>query len=639
MAIASPRLGVRATTLDRFTAHKYSLLFTRKENEDITSRANRIDKHIYEALEFSYGKFPRVFIVEDILLQLFASLTAGSGLRPEDIDLIVTSNSHYAFNAGRSRRLLPTLFPNAEIKFDFEHHMIHQWQTYLPSGFDEAAILAVDESGEGLERLGGRKIAMSFGRARGDDLEILAEHLNPESSPGLAYATFSRHVGYSAGEEGKLMGLAPYGTDTLYRKLRRRLCLRENGSFELMPERQLRGELNRYIAKRKRDETITPRHADVAYAGQRLLEDILDNAVQMLQRNAPGIKNLCLAGGVALNSSANEKIFKRSRFEKIYIPPNPGDDGQALACALYGQRIMRKTGFKTALPTDYLGRPYSDEWIDKAARAAKVDIVRISGDEVARALADGAIVALYQGGAEFGPRALGNRSILARPWPGDMTVTVNERVKRRELYRPYAPVVLEEKAHEWFDFNGQSPFMLRVVTVRPEKQRQVAAITHIDGSARVQTLDRQTNPRLYAILQAFERLTGVPILMNTSFNLAGKPIVETPENAIESFLTTDIDILLFGDRGIIKPQLRAREPGLKAVAEPTLEQLKSRFTYERLKRHSAYSSFPQRVTASLNMGKLALKISRRSLGLFGGARSENGVGAAKTDVQSNPGSA
>lgn len=583
VALVSQQHGVRAMTLDRFSGHKHSLLFTRRELADIASGATPIDKSIFDALEYSYRKFPRSYVVEDTLMPFIQALLRGLPLTPEDINLVVTSNCHFAFNEGRSSaKFFSRMFPHAQVIRKLEHHTIHQWQAYLASGFSRAAILTLDESGEGLARLGGRKIAMTMAVARDGHLQVLREHLHPESSPGLLYAEVCRHLGYHAGEEGKLMGLAPYGNDSVYRKLLPELKLFDDGGFRFLDSDDLCSRLHRMKPKRQRGEPIQTIHADMAYAAQRLLEDILENAMKALARMTPkDVTDVCVAGGVGLNSCANEKMFRASRFEDIYISPNPGDDGHALACALYGARIVLGKEFPAGLATDYLGPVYSDNEIRSALAPHVGDLQDATPDRVAAMLEEGRIVALFQGGSEFGPRALGNRSILADPRDPEMTTIINERAKHRELFRPYAPVVLEEKVHEWFDHSGPNPFMLRVVPVLPEKRAKLGAITHIDGSARVQTLRRETNPRLYAIIQAFERRTGIPVLLNTSFNIAGKPIVETPADAIECFRSTGIDVLIAGAVMAVKPTMQGAQSGAS-----TPEMLRARSQYQVLRAHA-----------------------------------------------------
>jgi carbamoyltransferase len=588
VSLVSQKHGVRAMTLDRFTGHKHSLLFTRRELADITSGSTPIDKSIFDALQYSYRRFPRSYTVEDALEPFLWALFRGLPLDFKDIDLVVTSNCHFAFNAGRSTpRFFRGLFPNAQVFRDLEHHTIHQWQAFLPSGFSKAAILTLDESGEGLARLGGRKIAMTMAVARDRELSVITEFLHPDSSPGLLYAEVCRHLNYHAGEEGKLMGLAPFGTDRIYRQLLPELKLMEDGGFRFLGSDELCTRLHKIRSKRQRGEPIEPVHADMAYAAQTLLEDILVHAMQTLARLAPAdVSSVCVSGGVGLNSCANEKMFRASRFRDIYISPNPGDDGHALACALYGARVLAKQSVPASLPTDYLGPVYSDDDIHAAVMRDSVELRAADPNHIASMLAAGKIVALYQGGSEYGPRALGNRSILADPRNPEMTNIVNERVKQRELFRPYAPVVLEEKVHHWFDHSGPNRFMLRVVPVLPEKREQLGAVTHIDGSARVQTVTRETNPQLYAIIEAFERRTGIPVLLNTSFNLAGKPIVETPEDAVQCFLSTGLDALIGGKVIAVKPAALSTDAADSGADPITPAMRRARNGYQILRQHA-----------------------------------------------------
>ncbi len=591
IALVSEEFGVRAMTLERFTGHKHSLLFTRRELADITSCATPIDRSIFDALTYSYRRFPRAYVLEDTFLPFLRAVLRGLPLWPEDIDLVLTSDCHFAFNSGRtSKSAFSELFPNAKLVRKLEHHTIHQWQAYLPSGFSKAAILTLDESGEGLARLAGRKIAMTMAVARDGELQVLKEHLHPHSSPGLLYGEVCRHVGYHSGEEGKLMGLAPFGRDAVYQKLLPELRLLDDGSFHFLESGDLCSRLHRIKPRRRRGEPIEPVHADIAYAAQRLLEDILINAMKALGRMAPqDIKQVCVSGGVGLNSCANEKMFRASRFRDIYINPNPGDDGHAIGCALYGARILGKRKLPVSIPTDYLGPAYSDEEIHAALMLESMPLQEAAPDTVAAMLEAGRIVAIFQAGSEYGPRALGNRSILADPRNPEMTNIINERVKHRELFRPYAPVVLEEKVDQWFDQSGPNPFMLRVVPVLPEKRAILGAITHIDGSARVQTLRRETNPRLYAIIEAFERRSGIPILLNTSFNVAGKPIVETPNDALECFRSTGIDVLVAGRVMAVKSAVFRAAADSAAVADcsaATPEMIRARSHYQQLRAYA-----------------------------------------------------
>lgn len=544
---------MRALTLDRFTGLKHSLLFTRRERRDILTGATLVDRQIREALAYSYNGLPHAFAIEETFIPFLLAVLRGLPIRPVDIDLVVTSNSHFGWNSGRIGNLLNDFFPNARIVNSVEHHAVHQWQTFLPSTFERAAILTADESGESLARIGHRKIAMTLAVGTGDRIETIFEHFHPNSSPGLLYADISRHIGYYAGEEGKTMGLSAYGRDHIYQELRPHLTLNTDGSFAFLELGDMLERLYCHAERRSPKEPVLPVHADIAYAGQRLIEDIMDNAMTALSRMVPSdIDAVCLAGGVALNGCANEKMFRNSRFSRLYVCPNAGDDGHAVGLALYGARVLMGSPEPTGLPHDYLGPPVDAANVRASLLSGGHVPEQATPNRIAALLADGVIVGLYQGGAEFGPRALGNRSILADPRDEGMAIHVNAEVKHRELFRPYAPVVPIERAGEWFELDDASPFMLRVVQVRERRRHLLGAVTHIDGTARIQTLERAANPLLYDTILGFERITGVPVLMNTSFNLAGKPIVESLDDVLDCYQNTGMGALVAADALLVK---------------------------------------------------------------------------------------
>jgi carbamoyltransferase len=350
------------------------------------------------------------------------------------------------------------------------------------------------------------------------------------------------------------MGLAPYGRPELFDELRPSLRLREDGGFEFLPADEFKARLERYVPARRPDGELTERHENVAYAGQALLELIVGNAFAAALR-LTGCRDLAYAGGVALNSVANEIAFQTARPRRLYVATNPGDTGHALGCALFGAYEVAGWAPRRRELPEYLGPTYGVAEMARAC-AGRWPLVRPTQPErlIARVIANGHIVARFDGQAEFGPRALGNRSILCDPRRPDMKDYLNERVKHREPFRPFAPTVLEERAAEWFELAERSAYMLRVVPVRPEARARIPAVVHVDNTARVQTLARAENPGFWAIVAAFDELTGVPMVLNTSFNLAGKPIVETPADAVECFDATEIDLLALG------PFLLAKRP-------------------------------------------------------------------------------
>ena len=275
-------------------------------------------------------------------------------------------------------------------------------------------------------------------------------------------------------------------------------------------------------------------------------------------REATGAKNLCMAGGVALNCVANGRIVREAGFEKVWVQPAAGDDGIAIGCAYYGYLAILKKQRSSVMQHAYLGAAYTDENARAAARKFLVRLQTMTTPsknicrDTARLLAAGHVFAWFQGRSEFGPRALGNRSILADPRHADMKDKLNKRVKHRQAFRPFAPVVLAERANEIFEGDEESPFMLLVKRVRPEWKDKIPAIVHVDGTARVQTVRRDQNERLYGLLEEFDAITGVPVLLNTSLNVKGEPIVETPADALACFLGTGIDYLALHDMLIAK---------------------------------------------------------------------------------------
>jgi carbamoyltransferase len=539
---------VRASVLDRWARTKYTLMLARDEAADIQARATPIDATIHDILSYSFGKFPTYRVFEEAFPEWLTWLLRGLEVKPADIDLVVTSESHFSTCSARLGRSMDRWLPNATVVSDIEHHRIHASQAFWSSGFEEAAVLTLDACGEDLARLGGRKIAGTISRMRRDGTrQVLREFLFPESSPGLMYALVNHHVGFRQGEEGKTMGLAPYGQAELYERLVSALSLRQDGSFEFLSHRDFQRALDRYVPARQPGGEILPEHRNVAYAGQALLEDMVRNSLEAALR-LTGEADVAYGGGVALNSVANELARRAAKPRRMYIAPNPSDTGHALGCALIGAYEIAGWDAPRAELPEYLGPRYSQAEIDAAVRASRYVATQSKNPHAvaARCIANGHIVARYGGGAEFGPRALGNRSILGDPRRPDMKDYLNARVKFRESFRPFAPSVQIEHASEWFELEGRNAYMLQVVPVRPERREHVPAIVHVDASARVQTVSREENPEYWELIQAFHELTGVPMVLNTSFNVNSEPIVESPRDAVNCFESTRIDMLLIG---------------------------------------------------------------------------------------------
>ncbi len=539
---------VRSSVLDRWAGIKHLLMFAEKEERDLRNPTSDIDRLVHFCLSYGYGKFPECRIFERTIEEWLGWFLADVKLRPSDIDLVVTSDSYFATCRSRLGLKLGRWFPRAYISNWVEHHSLHQRQAFWQSGFDEAAVLTLDSSGEPLQRLDGRMLAgtIAYMNTKGE-CDVKMEMLFPESSPGLLYEIVTRHCGFRLGDEGKTMGLAPYGSPELFDRLRPSLHLHDDGSFEFIPHEEFRGLLQEYVPERWPHGQWNQELHNVAYAGQALIEAIVTNAFRAAMR-LTGQRNLAYAGGVALNSVANELAARAAGPESLYIAPNPGDTGQSLGCALLGAfEIARWPPFRKEIP-EYLGRPYQEQEMEKAIRGCPFSVTRSQtvAADLARAIANGHITARFAGGAEFGPRALGNRSILCDARRPGMKDYLNERVKHREPFRPFAPAVLAESVSQWFELDERSAYMLRVVPVRAGVEDRIPAVVHVDGSCRVQTVAEADNPGLYAVIREFASLTGVPVVLNTSFNVAGKPIVESPGDAVACFTGTDIDVLAMG---------------------------------------------------------------------------------------------
>jgi carbamoyltransferase len=472
-----------------------------------------------------------------------------------------------------------------------EHHQSHAASAFFPSPFDEALILTMDGVGEWA--------TTSVAIGKGNSIELKREIHFPHSL-GLLYSAFTYYTGFKVNSgEYKVMGLAPYGEPTFEKRILDNLMdVREDGSFRLNLDyfdyctglTMTNEKFHRLFEAppRRPDELLTQRHMDLAASIQSVTELVMRRMANHLATET-GQKNLCLAGGVALNCVANGKILKDGKFERVWIQPAAGDAGGAVGAALaahhihFGGARVPSQG-PDAMQGSYLGPEYGNPAIETALTAAGAKFHRLGDDEMIRetagALADGKSVGWFQGRMEFGPRALGARSILGDPRSPDMQKLLNLKVKYRESFRPFAPAVLREDVSDWFELDCDSPYMLLVAGVQPARRRamtdaekalfgieklnvarsEIPAVTHVDYSARVQTVHRETNPRFHALISAFKERTGCPVLVNTSFNVRGEPIVCAPEDAFRCFMGTDIEILVVGNYFLRKEE---QDPSLK----------------------------------------------------------------------------
>ncbi len=461
-----------------------------------------------------------------------------------------------------------------------EHHLSHAASAFFCSPFDEAAIVTVDGVGEWTTTAVGQGRA-NWGRPADGPNEItLNSEIRFPHSLGLLYSAFTAFLGFEVNDgEYKVMGMAPFGEPKFADDVSKLLEVGAGGSFRLKMEyfdfhQSLSRTYNQkfldlFGAERKHEsEFFTPkthpgrdttkatenqRYADIAASIQYAAEEVLLKIVRHAHQST-GLKKLCLAGGVALNSVANGRILAEGPFEDIFIQPAAGDSGGAIGAALYVYHVLLGQPRKFVMEHAYWGKGYSAEEVCAFLDRQSVAYSRIEDEErlfseVVDTLTQGRVVGWFQGRFEWGPRALGNRSILADPTRAEMKDIVNTKIKFREPFRPFAPVVLEEHSREYFKLDNPEKhyparYMLLVADIPEDKQASIPAVTHVNGTGRLQTLRRETNPWYYRIIEKFGERTGVPVLLNTSFNLRGEPIVNTPANAFNTFSRSDIDMLV-----------------------------------------------------------------------------------------------
>ena len=444
-----------------------------------------------------------------------------------------------------------------------EHHLSHAAHTFYTSPFEESAILTIDGVGEWS--------TTSFGLAQNNTIKLTHDIRWPHSL-GLLYSAFTYFLGFQVNEgEYKLMGLASYGKPKYYDLILNNLIdVKDDGSIHLdmkyfaftydkvMTSKKF-SELFGIKPKRENEKTEQI-HYDIGASVQKVLEDILLKMVTHVYDKTK-MKNLCLGGGVALNGVANYRILKEGPFENVHIPPSPGDAGSAVGCAQYlyhihhkNNRVIESSLAKRTIESVYTGPSYSDEDIKKFLESKNTKYETLDRgsllSKTAKLISEGNVVGWYQGKMEWGPRALGNRSILADPRRADMKDILNEKIKHRESFRPFAPSILEEYVFEYFDIDIPSPYMLMVVPVK--KPNDIPAVTHIDGTGRLQTVSKGANPLYYDLISEFYQLTGVPVVINTSMNVKGEPIVNTPEQAYNMLIKTDMDCIVLGNNLVMR---------------------------------------------------------------------------------------
>ena len=443
--------------------------------------------------------------------------------------------------------------------FFVDHHLSHAASAFLPSPFAEAAILTIDGVGEWT--------TTAIGMGRGNTLELRKEIRFPHSL-GLLYSTVTAYLGFSVNNsEYKVMGLSPYGLmdrakNPWYPKMRKVLDIRPDGSYSLNMEYFIFQHSDRMPSPllcellggpiRKESEPMEKRHEDIAAALQMVTEDAV-LAMLRYARELTGSENVVLSGGVALNSVCNGRILAESGFKRVWIQPNAGDGGNSMGVALFVHNAILGNPRGYVLEDAYLGPGYSAETVEAFLKTAGIKYERFASPEdlvsrTAAMLMGNQVVGWFQGRMEWGPRALGARSILSNPCSPEMKAILNEKVKHREAFRPFAPAVCAEDAEEYFDCDLPVPapadFMLMVYPIREKWRARLPAVTHVDGSGRLQTVRRPQNPLYYDLIKAFGTLSGIPMLVNTSFNIRGEPVVCTPEDAYRCMMGTGIDCLV-----------------------------------------------------------------------------------------------
>ncbi|MFN3200090.1 MAG: carbamoyltransferase [Bradymonadia bacterium] len=512
------------------------------------------------------GRDPSANLVRKILFTL---------LRRPDVKKIVESRLK---NAGEVKNVMGHVaealgVPEHGLRaklHNVEHHRAHLASTFFASPFEDAALLTIDGFGD--------FVSTMRGVGHGTHFEVYDQVEFPHSL-GILYTATTQWLGFPRyGDEGKVMGLAPYGRVTQLDKFLQLLDLKDDGLFALDLDHFLHHSegvamnwdegsptLGRIFSEkfielfgppREGGTEITDYHMDVAASLQAALEEAWWHLLSGLHEKT-GLDSVSLAGGVALNSVANGKILRNTPFKKVFVQPAAGDNGTSLGAALYVWHQEMKKPRSWVMDHAYTGPSYDRAACIAAAEEAGLSYTTYEDTdalcaETAKLISEGNVVGWFQGQMEFGPRALGNRSIVADPRRAEMKDILNARIKQREPFRPFAPSVLEEETANWFTEDHPSPCMLMVYPVRPGKRRKVPAITHVDGSGRLQTVSKRTNPRYWQLIKSFEDITGVPMVLNTSFN-ENEPVVCTPAHAVACFTRTKMDVLVLGDLIIHRP--------------------------------------------------------------------------------------
>jgi carbamoyltransferase len=525
-------------------------------------------------------RFTRVKYSSDFPINAVNSCLAQSGMTVYDIDHIVFYEKPYlkfsrmlidhirSFPLSLRRfmqtmpqwlddRLTLQLSLKNNINFDggiffIKHHLSHAAAAFLPSSFERAAIITADGVGEWA--------TTTLSSGTGNNIDIIKEIIYPDSL-GLLYTAVTTYLGFRPlSGEGKVMGLAAHGEPEYLNKFNEIVSIKSDGSYKLDNSYfgfnkgtriYSKKWLKTFGAAREAGSQITARDCNMAATLQKFTENILLQIARYIHGLA-NTDNLCLAGGLFLNCVANTRILEETPFKKVFIQPAAGDSGGGMGAALYLYNSLLGNDRNFVLDNVYLGPEFSSNYINRRLHQKNISYRTFPTEReflkfIAKEIYNEKIVGWFQGRMEFGPRALGNRSILANPRNPDMKNILNNKVKKREAFRPYAPVVTLDKASDYFEMDYPSPFMLLAPRVRPDKMNIIPAVTHCDATARVQTVTESSNGILWKLLKEFELISGVPVLLNTSFNLKDEPIVCSPEDAIDSFNRSNMDLLVLGN--------------------------------------------------------------------------------------------
>lgn len=538
---------IAAAQEERFTRTKHDNTFPYKSIEyclnTLSIAMNEIDYIVF--YEKPIIKFSR--IIEQHVIHF-----------PKSIKIFFDTIPNWILQKLQIREILKNeMHYHGKIKF-ISHHLSHAAASYFTSPFNQAALLTLDGVGEWA--------TTTYGYAKNDKI-ILEKQINFPHSLGLFYSAMTAYLGFAVNnDEYKVMGLSAYGKNPkeYYRQIKSLINLNPDGSYQLNTKyfsfEYREGMFNQKLCQllggpaRIRDSEMNSRYENIAAATQQVFEETLFFMLKKLYQKHPS-DNLVLSGGSALNSLANGKILKNTPFKNLYITPDPGDGGASLGAALYLYHHLTNTPPKP-LPSPYLGPEFTPWQIKSAIKKFKLKSTHISNnnelnDLVSDLLVKQKVIGFFQGRMEWGPRALGNRSILAAATSHEMQDIINAKVKHREMFRPFAPVIMREHTKKFFytdkNVSVSADYMLMVYPFKKSVQKLVPAVVHVDGTGRLQTIDKNSNPKYYNLINSYYKKTGIPLILNTSFNVKGEPIVCTPNDAIKCFLNTEIDYLIINN--------------------------------------------------------------------------------------------